>query len=530
MQLTQPVTLFALDCGATNWRLVRGVYKRDGERWILLGDPQPAPLTSFSDRKLPAALTLSSDGKELVCFGEIAQNQLEDENLRERVREYFKPCIGAHLDPSPLSHQTRYSHSQALFYTGLMLGAVLEQIQREKLREANIGEDVHFSFAYPVHWRSLYQGQILKEFKTLVYPFFPESFENNLHFVAEPEAAILSMNHQGLLTRDQYNGTTMIVDIGGSSCDIIAGQPDFLTQELFILGRYGESFGGGHYDDVLSVHLSKELGIPDHILNEYPSTLINLRFIARQLKETLSRSILQHMNLNDSINRMVTIVLPQGEIYRKMIKLDQKLFEQITRQLNNHFADLLITSLQKMSLQPTAISQVALVGGGAQLFSIVNFLREFFGPEKVLLADNPEEIVVRGTALQFGAALGVLETGASILIRPPVQENIHSETETAAEWQLFSEEYGLFVIHKGNNLIGRGKGMDIWLNSERISRKHAQINLQNDELKITDFGSTNGTFLNGEKILQLDPPGVLKIGDEIRFGDRSFIVKKDFPQ
>jgi len=51
--------------------------------------------------------------------------------------------------------------------------------------------------------------------------------------------------------------------------------------------------------------------------------------------------------------------------------------------------------------------------------------------------------------------------------------------------------------------IGRDKSNDIEINEPRISRNHAIItNLGNDTFDLKDLGSTNGTFVNGVKIVQ----------------------------
>ena len=55
-------TLFAFDCGATNWRLYRSQYEVNGNTARLVGEPSPSPLTSFVDRRLPAVVQLSLDG------------------------------------------------------------------------------------------------------------------------------------------------------------------------------------------------------------------------------------------------------------------------------------------------------------------------------------------------------------------------------------------------------------------------------------------------------------------------------------
>jgi hypothetical protein len=50
-----------------------------------------------------------------------------------------------------------------------------------------------------------------------------------------------------------------------------------------------------------------------------------------------------------------------------------------------------------------------------------------------------------------------------------------------------------------------------------VSRMHATIERSEDTLTIVDLGSSNGTHLNGQRLVP-DQPRVLRDGDEIRFG------------
>ncbi len=50
-----------------------------------------------------------------------------------------------------------------------------------------------------------------------------------------------------------------------------------------------------------------------------------------------------------------------------------------------------------------------------------------------------------------------------------------------------------------------------------VSRNHAMIQRSEDTLTIVDMGSSNGTFLNGQRLVS-NQPRVLRDGDEIRFG------------
>jgi pSer/pThr/pTyr-binding forkhead associated (FHA) protein len=62
--------------------------------------------------------------------------------------------------------------------------------------------------------------------------------------------------------------------------------------------------------------------------------------------------------------------------------------------------------------------------------------------------------------------------------------------------------------------IGREEGNIIQLNDERVSRFHAKIQLDHEQLVMTDLDSTNGTRVNGEDIQLRN----LRFGDVIQIG------------
>ena len=71
--------------------------------------------------------------------------------------------------------------------------------------------------------------------------------------------------------------------------------------------------------------------------------------------------------------------------------------------------------------------------------------------------------------------------------------------------------------------IGREAGNTIVLDQEiTVSRRHAQLTRQNGELIVQDLGSTNGTFVNGQRI---SAPTPLRVGDTVQFGMASFRVE-----
>ncbi len=62
--------------------------------------------------------------------------------------------------------------------------------------------------------------------------------------------------------------------------------------------------------------------------------------------------------------------------------------------------------------------------------------------------------------------------------------------------------------------IGRANDLEVVLVEDMVSRKHARVALQGETLSIEDLGSTNGTFVNGEKIKRAR----LKEGDRVLIG------------
>jgi hypothetical protein len=63
-------------------------------------------------------------------------------------------------------------------------------------------------------------------------------------------------------------------------------------------------------------------------------------------------------------------------------------------------------------------------------------------------------------------------------------------------------------------LIGRSSDLDMVLVEDMVSRKHAKITIADGKITIEDLGSTNGTFVNGEKV----KTARLKEGDRILVG------------
>ena len=73
-----------------------------------------------------------------------------------------------------------------------------------------------------------------------------------------------------------------------------------------------------------------------------------------------------------------------------------------------------------------------------------------------------------------------------------------------------------FTLDMNEINIGRDSSSNVLINDAEVSRKHARLLLQAGGYVIEDFGSTNGTYVNGQRLVGLR---TLLPGDTITIGD-----------
>ena len=95
--------------------------------------------------------------------------------------------------------------------------------------------------------------------------------------------------------------------------------------------------------------------------------------------------------------------------------------------------------------------------------------------------------------------------------------SVYKKTQPTLEHSISQTSYNI----PSRATIGRDAGSDIIIHIKTpdvktVSRNHAEILKQSGDYCIRDLGSTNGTYVNQEKVT--DIPYKLKDGDHIRLG------------
>ncbi len=72
-------------------------------------------------------------------------------------------------------------------------------------------------------------------------------------------------------------------------------------------------------------------------------------------------------------------------------------------------------------------------------------------------------------------------------------------------------------------VIGRRHDCDLCIPLMVVSRRHCQLNYNNEALKIRDLGSRGGTFVNGKPIDE----ATVRAGDYVKVGPLTFLVQID---
>lgn len=72
-------------------------------------------------------------------------------------------------------------------------------------------------------------------------------------------------------------------------------------------------------------------------------------------------------------------------------------------------------------------------------------------------------------------------------------------------------------------LLGRGTDCDLRLVDPGVSRHHAELRVEGQQVALVDLGSTNGTFVNGQPVRRIE----LQNGTRVTLGRTTLVFRRD---
>ena len=205
-----------------------------------------------------------------------------------------------------------------------------------------------------------------------------------------------------------------------------------------------------------------------------------------------------------------------------------------------------LRELKRRKVTRTCVVYIVLCWGALQVGDI---LFPALGFDSDMASRNFLYIAVAGFPITFAMAWffqitpqGVVRTTSFVERRvlsniPPINDRRSGgvttyfrkgEDHPEYQWILTAETGPLAGLSFGvitTLVLGRALDCDIAVVSPHVSRQHARLSIEGDQLYVEDLGSSNGTVINGRVINRKQ---ALSNEDELRFHDIIFRVSESF--
>lgn len=368
-----------IDLGTTN----SCISYLEGPEPVIVPNPE-------GSRVIPSMVALTREKKRI--FGNIAKRQFITNN--ENTIWGVKRLIGRKYDTEQvklLEQRVSFPIAEAdngdtkvklgeIFYSPEEISAMLLGYMK-KIAEEYLGETIEDTVITVPAFFNDAQRQATKVAGEI-------AGLNVTRIINEPTAALVAYKKK--ITRD---GLYAVYDLGGGTFDISIVE---VKDDIYkVVSTTGDTFlGGNDFDEKVIEWMLNEIKKEIEI-----DVFADKNSVQRIIQMAEKAKIELSFNQETQVNIPYLHRMENGTNYHFQRKLTRIQLEHDTQGLVDKTIDLIQKSMDEISISPSDITKVILVGGQSRMPVIYQKMANFFNKEPFIDL-NPEEVVAQGAALQ----------------------------------------------------------------------------------------------------------------------------------
>ena len=314
--------------------------------------------------------------------------------------------------------------------------------------------------------------------------------------INEPTAAALAYGLE-----KKSNCKIAVFDLGGGTFDVSV--LDIGDGVFEVLSTNGDThLGGDDFDQILIDHIADEFRKTEGIdIREDAMALQRLKEAAEKAKCELSQQ------LETSVNLPFITADSNGPKHLQ-ITITRATFESLAASLFERLSGPCRTALSDAGLDPSAVTDVVMVGGSTRIPKVQDIAKEVFGKAELDRSINPDEVVAIGAAIQGGVLQGDVK---DVLLLDVTPLSLGVETLGGLMTRLIEKNTTIPTSKKETFSTASDNQTSVTIHVLQGEREFAKDNRTLGQFDLTDIPSAPRGMPQIEVEFAIDANGILNV-------------------
>jgi molecular chaperone DnaK len=314
--------------------------------------------------------------------------------------------------------------------------------------------------------------------------------------INEPTAAALAYGLE-----KKSNCKIAVFDLGGGTFDVSV--LDIGDGVFEVLSTNGDThLGGDDFDQILIDHIADEFRKTEGIdIRDDAMALQRLKEAAEKAKCELSQQ------LETSVNLPFITADSNGPKHLQ-ITITRATFESLAASLFERLGGPCRTALSDAGLDPSAVTDVVMVGGSTRIPKVQEIAKQVFGKAELDRSINPDEVVAVGAAIQGGVLQGDVK---DVLLLDVTPLSLGVETLGGLMTRLIEKNTTIPTSKKETFSTASDNQTSVTIHVLQGEREFAKDNRTLGQFDLTDIPSAPRGMPQIEVEFAIDANGILNV-------------------